>query len=96
MRVFITRRLPIDPREVLGPDHEAIVFEHDRVPTRDEIVDGAAGARAIVSLVTDRIDAALIERLPALEIVAQMAVGFDNVDVEACRGVRHACDRRRA
>jgi glyoxylate reductase len=85
VRVFITRRLPIDPREVLGPDHEAIVFEHDRVPTRDEIVDGAAGARAIVSLVTDRIDAALIERLPALGIVAQMAVGFDNVDVEACR-----------
>jgi glyoxylate reductase len=84
-RVFLTRALPIDPREVLVPDHDAVVFAEDLPPTRDEIAMQAAGARAIVSLVTDRIDAALIDRLPSLAIVAQMAVGFDNVDVDACR-----------
>lgn len=84
-RVFVTRALPIDPREVLGASHEAIVFAEDRPPTRDEIALHAGGMRAIVSLVTDRIDAALIDRLPSLAIVAQMAVGFDNVDVDACR-----------
>ena len=84
-RVFVTRRLTLDPREVLGTAHEAIVFAEDRSPSRDEIAMHARGAAAIVSLVTDRIDAALLDRLPDLKIVAQMAVGFDNVDVDACR-----------
>jgi glyoxylate reductase len=84
-RVFITQKLPIDPREVLGPDHDVVVFAEDRPPTRDEIAMHARHAGAIVSLVTDRIDGALIERLPDLAIVAQMAVGYDNVDVAACR-----------
>ncbi len=87
-RVFVTRRLPLDPVEVLGRAHEAIVFGEDRPPTRDEIANGARGAKAIVSLVTDRIDATLLDRLPDLAIVAQMAVGFDNVDVDACRARR--------
>ena len=84
-RVFVTRRLPIDPVEVLGAAIEPVVFQEDRPPTRDEIALGARGARAIVSLVTDRIDATLLDRLPDLAIVAQMAVGYDNVDVAACR-----------
>lgn len=84
-RVFITRKLPVDPTEMLGSGHEAIVFSEDRPPSRDEIALYARNARAIVSLVTDRIDAALLDRLPDLAVVAQMAVGFDNVDVEACR-----------
>ena len=83
-RVFITRRLPIDPGEILGPGFTPIVFGEDRAPSRDEIGLHAKGARAIVSLVTDRIDAALLDRLPDLAVVAQMAVGYDNVDVEAC------------
>lgn len=84
-RVFITRRLPIDPGEILGRDLEPIVFAEDRAPTRDEIALHGKGARALVSLVTDRIDAALLDRLPHLAVVAQMAVGYDNVDVDACR-----------
>jgi glyoxylate reductase len=84
-RVFITRKLPVEPSDVLGSTHAAIVFSEDRPPTRDEIALHARSARAIVSLVTDRIDAALLDRLPDLAIVAQMAVGFDNVDVDACR-----------
>jgi len=84
-RVFVTRALPIDPREILGPKCEVIVFAQDRPPTRDEIAMHARSAKAIVSLVTDRIDAELLDRLPDLAIVAQMAVGFDNVDVDACR-----------
>ena len=85
MRVFLTRVLPIDPKEVLGPAYDVIVFGEDRPPTRDEIALHARGARAIVSLVTDRIDATLLDRCPDLAIIAQMAVGFDNVDVDACR-----------
>ncbi len=87
-RVFITRRLPVDPGEILGEALDPIVFPEDRAPTREEIALQAKGARALVSLVTDRIDAALLDRLPGLAIVAQMAVGYDNIDVEACRARR--------
>jgi glyoxylate reductase len=40
--------------------------------------------RAIVALLTDRIDATLLERCPRLAIVANVAVGVDNVDLAAC------------
>jgi glyoxylate reductase len=84
-RLFATRRLPVDPAEVVGRDVLVSTFEADRAPTSEEIVDGALGALGLVSLVTDRIDGALLDRLPGLRVVAQMAVGFDNVDVAACR-----------
>lgn len=84
-RLFATRRLPVDPLEVLGSDVFVASFEADRSPTSEELVDGARGAGAIVTQVTDRIDAALLDRLPGLRGVAQMAVGYDNVDVAACR-----------
>lgn len=50
--------------------------------------DGASVA-AIVSVLTDRVDAALLDRLPDLEVVANVAVGYDNVDLAACaaRGI---------
>jgi glyoxylate reductase len=84
-RLFATRRLPVDPLEVLGSDVFVASFEADRAPTSEELVDGARGAAAIVTQVTDRIDSALLDRLPGLRGVAQMAVGYDNVDVAACR-----------
>ena len=84
-RLFATRRLPIDPSEVLGPDVFVACFEGDRSPTSEELVDGARGAQGLVTQVTDRVDAAVLDRLPGLRVVAQMAVGYDNVDVAACR-----------
>ena len=84
-RVFVTRALPVDVALELGPSIEARVFAHDRVPSADELAEGAREARTLVSLVSDRVDDALLARLPRLRHVAQMAVGYDNVDVAACR-----------
>lgn len=51
--------------------------------------DDAGEVEAIVTVLTDRVDAAALARLPALRVVANVAVGYDNVDVAACaaRGV---------
>lgn len=51
--------------------------------------DHLASAEAIIPLLTVRVDAALLERAPDLRLVANAAVGYDNVDTEACfrRGV---------
>lgn len=84
-RFFVTRPLSIDPRTVVGDEVLVRVFAEDRVPTRDEIVREARGCTTLLTLVSDRVDGALLEALPEVRHVAQVAVGYDNVDVEACR-----------
>jgi glyoxylate reductase len=89
-RVLVTRRLPggLDPLVEAG--HELIQSEGDRAFTHDEIVEQASGVDAIVCLLTDRIDDAVLEAgSPRLKVVATVAVGYDNIDVDAAaaRGI---------
>ena len=58
-------------------------------PTSSSLAKRAAGKDAIVCSLTDRIDAALIGACPDLKVVANIAVGYNNIDVPACtaRGV---------
>ena len=53
---------------------------------RDELLRRVAGKQALLSLLTDRIDGEVLEAGRDLRIVANIAVGFNNIDVEACRG----------
>ncbi len=84
-RVLVTRRLPdggTDP--LVDAGHEIVAREDDTAFTSDELRDAAADVDAIVSLLTDRIDASVIEAgAPRLVVVANVAVGYDNVDVAA-------------
>lgn len=87
-RVFLTRRLPFaEPFAIAGGELE--VFPEDRAPTAEELARGAAESEAIVAVLPSRVDAALLETCPRLRLVANVAVGFDNVDVAAAtaRGV---------
>ncbi len=88
-RLFVCRPLPVDPREIVGDDVDVRVFAADRPPTRDELVEGARGAEALVTLLSDRVDASLLDALPTVRVVANYAVGYDNIDVAECsaRGV---------
>lgn len=88
-RVFVTRRLPdggLDPlagHEIVGPKAD------DRPYTHDELCAHARDADAIVSLLTDRIDAAVLDAGARLKVIANAAVGYDNIDVPAAhaRGI---------
>ena len=75
MRLFLTRRLPLDPAEVVGPGIEVDVFEHDRPPTRAEMAGRGGSAAGLVTLLTDPIDAPLLDALPGVRVIANMAVG---------------------
>ena len=89
MVVFVSCPLPGDAVERLRNDHVLVVGE-DHVGVRGEaFARGAPAFEAIVSVVTDRIDGALLARTPRVRIVANVAVGYDNIDVAACteRGV---------
>ncbi|HEX3669141.1 MAG TPA: D-glycerate dehydrogenase [Acidimicrobiia bacterium] len=83
-RVLVTRRLPggLDPLVEAG--HEVVEPEGERPFTHDEVVEQASGVDAIVCLLTDQIDdAVLTAGTPRLKVVATVAVGYDNIDLDA-------------
>ena len=84
-RVLVTRRLPpggLDPLTEAG--HELVAPNGDRGFTHDEIVARAPDVDAIVSLLTDHIDAAVLSAgAPRVRVVANVAVGYDNIDLDA-------------
>lgn len=84
-RVLVTRRLPdggTDP--LVDAGHEIVTPADDEPLTATELRAAVADVDAIVCLLTDRIDASVIEAgAPRLKVVANVAVGYDNVDVDA-------------
>jgi glyoxylate reductase len=82
-RILVTRRLPDGGLEPLA-GHDIVGPNDDDTPyTHDELVAYARECDAIVCLLTDKIDAAVLEAGAAasLQVVANVAVGYDNVDV---------------
>jgi glyoxylate reductase len=90
-RVLVTARIPGDGVDRLRSSHAVVVPPHveageDRPTERAELLELAAGAHAIVTMLVDRVDEELLEAAgPQLRVVANVAVGYDNVDVEVCR-----------
>jgi glyoxylate reductase len=82
-RVFVTRRLPGDAIERLAREHEVRVHEGEGPIAHDALVAAAETADAIVTTLVDRVDAAVLR--PGLKVVANYAVGYDNIDLEAAR-----------
>ena len=69
----------------LKREHDVDVFEGGRI-SREELVARVKGVNAILSMVTEQIDGEVMEAAgPNLKIVANYAVGYDNIDVEAAR-----------
>ncbi|HST25372.1 MAG TPA: D-glycerate dehydrogenase [Gaiellaceae bacterium] len=84
-RVFATRRFPARVREELELSFELDVHDSEWPPSREELLARAAGRDGLMTMLTDRIDEELLDVAgPQLRVVANFAVGFDNVDVPAC------------
>jgi len=84
-RIFVTRKIPEAGLRRLQEYFDMEVSPFDRNLTPAEIIDMAAGAQGMVSIVTDRIDREVIDRLTDIKIIANYAVGFDNIDIEYAR-----------
>jgi glyoxylate reductase len=89
-RIAVTRRLPEPALERLRETGDTWVSPHDRPLSERELRDAVAGADAVLTLLHDRVDRALLDAAgDGLRCVANVAVGFDNIDVAAAseRGV---------
>lgn len=84
-RIFVTRRLPKGAMQVLEDKFDVQCNPHDRVLSREELLAGVNQKDGILPLLTDRIDDEVLEAAGSqLKIVANYAVGYNNIDVPAC------------
>src|SRR5436309_3333060 len=88
-RVFVTRRIPEVGLERIRAACDAEIWPERLPPPYEVIRKKIADCDGLVSLLTDRIDAALLDSAPKLKVVSNFAVGFNNIDVPAAtaRGV---------
>jgi glyoxylate reductase len=88
-KVFVSRRIPDVGLQAIAAVCEVDLWPEQLPPPYDVLRERVANCDGLVSLLTDRIDAALLEAAPRLKVVSNFAVGFNNVDVAACtaRGV---------
>ncbi len=84
-RCFVTRRIPGPALERLLDAHEVEVWPHSLPPTPEELLEHAARAEGLLTLLTDRVDRALLVAAPQLRAISNYAVGTDNVDLDAAR-----------
>lgn len=88
-KIFVTRPIPESGIKLLEEKgFEVAVNEgaKDRAATKEEIIAGVKGCEALLSILTDKIDAEIMDAgLPTLKIIANYAVGFDNIDLPAAK-----------
>lgn len=82
-RCFVTRELPGPALERLAQVHDVDVWPERLPPSYDELRRRTAEAEGLLSMLTDRVDGELIAGSPRLRAIANYAVGYDNVDVNA-------------
>jgi len=88
-RVLVTRRLLGPALDRLRAAHDVDVWEGDGPPGRAVLEERIAEAEGLLCLLTERVDGALLDAAPRLRVIANYAVGSDNIDLEAAaaRGI---------
>jgi glyoxylate reductase len=84
-RVYVTREIVGDALGQLYAAHDVEVWGQPTPPPRDALLRGVADAEGLLCMLTERVDVALLEAAPRLRAVANYAVGYDNIDVDAAR-----------
>lgn len=86
--VLLTRRIPSSVLSLLQSHHTVDLFTGDSqfaVMSRDELLRRVAGKDALIATLSDKVDAEVLDAAPGLRIVANIGVGYDNIDAPAVR-----------
>ena len=89
-KVFVTRVIPAAGLDRVKAECDATVWDQPVPPPPALLRERAADCEGLLTLLTDKVDAALMDACPKLRVVSNYAVGFNNVDVAAAteRGIR--------
>jgi glyoxylate reductase len=84
-KVLLTRRIPSSVLSRLEAEADVDLYEGRSAMPRDELLERVAGKQGLICLLTDRIDGEVLDAGRDLEVVANIAVGYNNIDLEACK-----------
>jgi len=89
LKIFVTRLIPKAGLDLLYGFAELRIWQEEVPPPREVLLEEAGEVDGLLSLLTDTIDAELMDAAPRLKVVSNYAIGYDNVDVEAAteRGI---------
>jgi lactate dehydrogenase-like 2-hydroxyacid dehydrogenase len=86
--VFVTRSIPNKALQLVLEVCEAEIWPHEMPPPRAELIRGVRGKDGLLSLLTDGIDAEVMDAAPQLRVISNCAVGVDNIDLKAATARR--------
>ncbi len=83
-KVLLTRGLFADATALFESDFDLEIGNRERMLTRTELLEKAGGKDAIITMLADTVDKAFLNAVPEIKIIANYAVGYNNIDVAAC------------
>jgi glyoxylate reductase len=88
-RVFVTRTIPEKGLELIREVCELDLWQNELPPTRQELLQHVRGVDGLLCLLTERVDGEVMDEAgPPLKVISNLAVGFDNIDVNAATARR--------
>jgi glyoxylate reductase len=88
-KVFCSRKMPEIVFEMIKDLVDLEVWEQEDAPPRDVLIQKVKDCDGFISLLTDKIDAEFLDACPKLKLITQLAVGYNNIDLDAAtqRGI---------
>ncbi len=83
MKIFITRNIPLAGIDLLKKHHTLEIYPYNQPPSKQEILQGIKNKDGLLCLLSDPIDKEVITAEPKLKMIANYAVGYDNIDIQA-------------
>jgi len=80
-KVFVTRIIAQQALDKIARETEMELWQEELPPPYEVLLEKARDAEGLLTLLTDRIDATLMDAAPGLKVVSNLAVGYDNIDV---------------
>ena len=88
-RIYVTRKIPdVGIKMLRDKGYEVEIYPRDRVMSQKELIKALKKAPydAVLSLLTDKIDAKVFDAAPTVKMYANYATGFDNIDIALAKG----------
>jgi glyoxylate reductase len=82
-KVFVSRTIPDEGLNLIRAECEMDLWQGELPPPHDVLLAHIRDKDGLLSLLTDKVDSALMDMNPRLKVVSNMAVGYDNIDIKA-------------
>lgn len=85
-KIIVTQSLPEKVVKQLQSHVELVCWEYDRPVAREWLMDHLPGTEGLLCLLTDRIDAEVLQAGSSLRVISTVSVGYDHIDIGECTG----------